>query len=366
MPFEFLPTETFLFWLGRYETIGRASLAFTASASLQFYCSRGTKKSWANNQHPPSLNLYWKGQNKSFSEGRHGSEDFALWTCVKLRKTSSRFDLTNWFTCALINEHFSGFSLYIAARFLRSPSKELGFFFHLAGTASVISGLFSTAWGSRFWRANVRILCYAGLTSIHPFLSIPCANTHRNPWHAVLLFSHPPASPHTPPSLHLLEGLAELLQEGEVSKSNTALTLACSRGRARAQSSLNTCVRSPGIAGLSSTQPPPLTGPHSSPRLLPLQLVISICEDRRSSRMQKKPSAGMHIYLACWSRGEEFECWPWEWCSIFTLTQRHPHVNTPQRRGWGLPRGYSCLVASSGDLVSEIACHSVLTLLPFF
>lgn len=129
MPFEFLPTETFLFWLGRYETIGRASLAFTASASLQFYCSRGTKKSWANNQHPPSLNLYWKGQNKSFSEGRHGSEDFALWTCVKLRKTSSRFDLTNWFTCALINEHFSGFSLYIAARFLRSLSKELGFFF---------------------------------------------------------------------------------------------------------------------------------------------------------------------------------------------------------------------------------------------
>lgn len=129
MPFEFLPTETFLFWLGRYETIGRSSLAFTASASLQFYCSRGTKKSWANNQHPPSLNLHWKGQNKSFSEGRHGSEDFALWTCVKLRKTSSRFDLTNWFTCALINEHFSGFSLYIAARFLRSPSKELGVFF---------------------------------------------------------------------------------------------------------------------------------------------------------------------------------------------------------------------------------------------
>lgn len=69
-------------------------------------------------------------------------------------------------------------------------------FFHLAGTASVISGFFSTAWVARFWRANVRILCYAGLTSIHPFLSIPCANTRSAPlFSPSRLPTHPSFSP---------------------------------------------------------------------------------------------------------------------------------------------------------------------------
>lgn len=51
---------------------------------------------------------------------------------------------------------------------------------------------------------------------------------------------------------------------------------------------------------------------------------------------RSRAQACIFIWLAE-AGGEEFECWLWEWCSIFTLTQRHSHVNTPQRRGGGSP-----------------------------
>lgn len=97
------------------------------------------------------------------------------------------------------------------------------------------------------------------------------------------------------------------------------------------QLSLNTCTWSPGITALLSTH---ILHHHHRPSPVPpfpLQPVISICEDRHSSRMQMRPSAGMHIYSSAES-GAKLMGRVWGvtpvWCSIFTLTQRHRDVNT--------------------------------------
>lgn len=100
---------------------------------------------------------------------------------------------------------------------------------------------------------------------------------------------------------------------------------------ARTQLSLNTRTRSPGITALLSTH---ILHHHHRPSPVPpfpLQPVISICEDRHSSRMQMRPSAGMHIYSSA-ETGAKLMGRVWGvtpvWCSIFTLTQRHRDVNT--------------------------------------
>lgn len=131
-----------------------------------------------------------------------------------------------------------------------------------------------------------------------------------------------------------------------------------------------------GLPGITTTHTPPPPTLQALPRLprLPLQLIISICKDRRSSGMQMRRSAGMHIYSAAGADGGVWALTPGAVFNFYI----NPETTTCKHRREGFSAPYVIqdpyywftfvpherlvvfvrLLASWKDVVGEIACRS--------
>lgn len=209
----------------------------------------------------------------------------------------------------MIYMYISLLNLYTRTEFFIVLSLLL-LFLNSAATPALISGIFCRA-----------ILCHTPERRLY-------TNTGVNSWHTVFF------SPHAPPTRSLAHFLPCACWRAATGRSSVGVKHGTNLGGHKGKCSHSAELKRLHVVTRDnhpplSTPPPPPPPSKPSP-VPPLPHVISICEDNRSSRMQVRQSAGMHIYLAA-QAGVKVMGRVWEltleWCSIFTLTQRHSHVN---------------------------------------